>query len=124
MCVYILICIFSVLTLLIKVRGLVARLRHLERETYLVQKTQTEGIAGVHVEQDLQDLQKQVMECKEQLTRDGEVIFSQLSFVSFDYYIMTLQLYLQGIACHGRLLPRIKLQSTSDTVPSSCTGES
>ncbi|CAH0380913.1 unnamed protein product [Bemisia tabaci] len=61
------------------VRGLVAKLRRLEKETYLVQRAMLEEPGNEELIQDIEDLEASVFECKEQLSVSSEELDMMLS---------------------------------------------
>ncbi|CAB0004586.1 unnamed protein product [Nesidiocoris tenuis] len=62
-----------------RVRALLCKLRHLEKEMYLVQRALGDEPNSSHLEQQMVSLEKQVYNCKEQLTTQSEELDTMLS---------------------------------------------
>ncbi|XP_008471611.2 protein KIAA0100-like [Diaphorina citri] len=62
-----------------KVRCLVAKLRRLERETYLIHRALLEELCDEELLREMEDLEAQVFECKEQLMAESEELGMMIS---------------------------------------------
>uniref|UniRef100_A0A146MBQ1 UPF0378 protein KIAA0100 n=5 Tax=Lygus hesperus TaxID=30085 RepID=A0A146MBQ1_LYGHE len=62
-----------------RVRALLCKLRHLEKEMYLVQRALGDEPNSPHLEQQMDSLERQVYNCKEQLTTQSEELDTMLS---------------------------------------------